>query len=433
MKIAIAGYGQEGEQNYLYYSRDPNNQLTIVDEKQSPDRLLPEGVPTILGEGAFSKLDGFDLVIRTAGLSPAKIQTNGKIWSATNEFFAKCPAKIVGVTGTKGKGTTASMIASMLESAGKKVWLVGNIGKPSLSVIDEVMAEDIVVYELSSFQLWDIDKSPNIAVITMIEQDHLDIHSDFDDYLIAKSNIVKYQSADDVVIYNNLNKYASAIASNASGRRVGYQDKSSIRVHDGYFWAGDTKLFSLDNLQLVGLHNIENACGAILAALQFTDDIDKMALGLASFKGLEHRLRFVDEVRGVKYYDDSISTTPGSAVAALKSFEGHKIIILGGSRKGSDFSELAEEMTKQDVFAFLIGQESTSIAAAFEMVGFMDFEILQTISMQDIVENVYKKASIGDVVLLSPAAASFGMFKNYVDRGNQFIESIKNLKNNEVR
>ncbi len=157
MKIAIAGYGVEGEANFAYWSKDPSNEIVIVDQKAIPDRPLPQGVATILAPNAFEQLDGFNLVIRTAGLPPRNIKTNGKIWSATNEFFAKCPADIIGVTGSKGKGTTASLIASILEAAGRKVWLVGNIGQPGLEVLDQIHPEDIVVYELSSFQLWDVE------------------------------------------------------------------------------------------------------------------------------------------------------------------------------------------------------------------------------------------------------------------------------------
>ena len=160
MKIAIAGYGLEGEENYKYWAAEGSHDITIVDEKEHPDRAIPEGVPTMLGAGVFERLQDFDLVIRTAGLSPFKIKTNGKIWSATNEFFEKSPAKIIGVTGTKGKGTTSSLIASIFEAAGKKVWLVGNIGTSAIEALERIGSEDIVVFELSSFQLWDLERSP---------------------------------------------------------------------------------------------------------------------------------------------------------------------------------------------------------------------------------------------------------------------------------
>ncbi|HMM62325.1 MAG TPA: Mur ligase family protein [Candidatus Saccharibacteria bacterium] len=161
MKIAIAGYGLEGKSNYQYYSKDPNNKIMIVDEKQ-PEGTLPSGVEVKVGAGVLNELQDFDLVIRTAGLDPKKIKTNGKIWSSTNEFFENCPAPIIGVTGSKGKGTTASLIASILRESGRNVHLVGNIGVPALDGLTDILDSDIVVYELSSFQLWDAVRSPHI-------------------------------------------------------------------------------------------------------------------------------------------------------------------------------------------------------------------------------------------------------------------------------
>jgi UDP-N-acetylmuramoylalanine--D-glutamate ligase len=427
MKVAIAGYGVEGESNYRYFSANPNNTITIVDQR-NPDLTIPTGVATIIDENAFSKLDDFDLVIRTAGLAPRKIKTKGRVWSATNEFFSKCPAKIIGVTGSKGKGTTASLIASILEAAGKKVWLLGNIGKPGLDVLDQISHDDIVVYELSSFQLWDIEKSPSIAVVLYIEQEHLDVHIDMNEYIGAKSNIAKFQSVDDVIIYNAENKYALDIAKLSSATyKIGYPNNASAHVREGKFYYGEQEICSINKLRILGKFNQMNACAAIDAIWQITSDINAVAKGVGAFTGLPHRLQFVRELDGVSYYDDSIATIPGAAIAAIKSFDMPKVVILGGSSKGSDFTDLAKSLVGTEVQAVLIGSEAHKISKALDVVGFNKYEIIEEPTMDKIVKRARELAVPGGVVLLSPAAASFGLFKNYTDRGNQFISAVNNL------
>jgi UDP-N-acetylmuramoylalanine--D-glutamate ligase len=426
MKIAIAGYGLEGESNYRYWSSSNDNIITIADQRQ-PDREIPENALTIIGDDAFANLQGFDLVIRTAGLAPGKIKTDGKIWSATNEFFAKCPAPIIGVTGSKGKGTTCSLITSILKESGKTVWLLGNIGKPGLDVLDQVQDSDIVVYELSSFQLWDLEKSPHISVVLFIELEHQDVHDTMDEYVLAKANITRYQNVNDTLIYNKNNKYAQSIANVSKAKAIGYQDELSAHVRDGNFYYGNQIICSVDVLQLVGEYNQDNACAAIDAIWEYTKDPEVIKRGLHEFTGLPHRLKFVREVNGTRYYDDSIATTPGSAIVALRSFSQPKVIILGGSSKGSDFTELGQELTNHDVKAILIGAEAENIANACRNAGFEKFEIMDNPTMVKVVNRAKEISESGGVVLLSPASASFGLFKNYVDRGDQFIAAVEAL------
>ncbi len=426
MKIAIAGYGIEGASNYRYYAADPANEIVIVDQRQ-PDAALPAEIATIIGDDAFSQLDGFDLVVRTAGLAPYKIKTDGQIWSATNEFFAKCPAPIIGVTGSKGKGTVASLVAGILKAAGRKVWLVGNIGVAALDVLDSVSSDDIVVYELSSFQLWDLERSPHTAVVLFIEQEHLDVHLDMDDYLNAKANIARYQTADDRLIYNQSNQFARAIADQSTAQKLGYIDSQSAHVKDGSFWYGEQIICSINVLQIIGSHNVENACAAINAVWALTQDRAAIEQGLGSFQGLPHRLKFVRELDGVAYYDDSIATTPSSAIAALRAFAQPKVIILGGSSKGSDFTQLGQELAQHNARAILIGAEAANIAHACQAAGFNDYEILEQATAKQFVERAQAVATPGSIVLLSPACASFGMFKNYSDRGDQFIAAVEAL------
>lgn len=427
MNIAIAGYGAEGKSSYEYYSR-LGHEITIADERENVEDI-PTGVATILGAGAFEKLDGFDIVIRTAGLAPSRIKTDGKIWSSTNEFFAKCPAPIIGVTGTKGKGTTSSLIASILRAGGRSAHLLGNIGTPALEELPKIMSEDIVVFELSSFQLWDIEKSPHIAVVLMIEPDHLNVHTDFDDYVNAKGNIRRYQASNDVCIYHPTNPYSKQIAQSSEvGKAVRYsiKDDGAVYVADDTFKQNEQNICSVDELQLLGKHNQENACAAISVAKELSISNEAIAQGLRDFKGLPHRLKFVKEVAGVKYYDDSISTTPSSAIAAIRSFSQPKLLILGGSSKGADFKELGDAIVQTNVKqSYLIGEEASRIAQALENVG-VRYEHWSG-GLTELVTHVAESAEAGDVVLLSPACASFDMFTSYGARGDQFIRAVEAL------
>jgi UDP-N-acetylmuramoylalanine--D-glutamate ligase len=433
MKIAIAGFGVEGQSNYTYWAKDPNNEIAIADEREAGNiPNLPENVPVLTGANIFNELQDFDMVIRTAGLAPHKITTNGRVWSATNEFFAKCPAPIIGVTGSKGKGTTSSLIASMLEAAGKKVWLVGNIGIAALDVLEHIQPEDFVVYELSSFQLWDAQRSPHTAVVLMIEQEHLDVHRSMEEYVDAKANITRWQTEDDLLVYNGENQYSVHIAELSKARKISFpaSDTAHVVEGEGMFKYGDQLICSVDELRIPGTHNLANAVAAIDAVWPITQDVEAIKTGLNSFKGLPHRLAYVATVHDVAYYDDSIATTPGSAIAALRAFPSQpKVIILGGSYKGSDFTELASELASQtqSTKAIVIGSEAPRIVEAFQAANFSDYEILENATAEAFTKRAAELAHPGGVVLLSPAAASFGLFKNYVDRGEQFIAAVQSL------
>ncbi len=343
----------------------------MADEREKVDNL-PENVTYQAG---FSGLENADLIVRSPSLPPKKIKTNGRIWSATNEFFANCPATIIGVTGTKGKGTTCSFISSILRAAGKTVHLVGNIGVPALDILPKIEKNDIVVYELSSFQLWDLQK------------------------------------------YNSQNEFSSSIADTSSAQKKEYPFVLSDDITSA--------------IRLPGKHNIDNACAAIAAVKSILPNVldDEIKRGLSEFTGLPHRLRFVAEKYGVKYYDDSISTTPGSAIAALKAFAEPKILILGGSDKGADYSELAQEIARQNVRLIIINGANADEIREVLREEKIDCEIVQLdmATMKEVAKSAKNKAQSGDVVILSPAAASFDMFKSYSDRGEQFVAAVEEL------
>lgn len=425
MKVAVVGYGIEGEQSYRYWTRRGDD-VTIVDEHESPSHAIPAHAKTILGQDALSKLSSFDLVVRTASLSPERIKTNGKVWSATNEFFARCPAPIIGVTGTKGKGTTCSLVASILRASGQKVYLVGNIGVAALSILDEVTEDDIVVYELSSFQLWDLERSPQVAAVLMIEADHLDIHRSFEDYIKAKMHITQHQTEKDFVIYHPTNQWSAEIAACSKGKKARYAiaDDKQVYIKSNKFYVQNKEICNVDALQLPGLHNRENACAAISIVLHFVGT-EYVESGLREFIGLPHRLKFVAERSGVQYYDDSIATTPGSAIAAIQSFGQRKILIIGGHDKGADYTPLIKLCRNRDVRVIAMGENRHQIK---ELCNNMEVSCkINNGCMKEVVKQAAEWAQPGDIVLLSPASASFDQYKSYSDRGEQFIKEVEKL------
>lgn len=440
MKVAIAGYGVEGKASFTYWCT-LGADVVIADERGEISDA-PEDAALILGTDAFSKLEDVDVIVRSPSVAPNKLPYGDKVWSATNELFAKCPAPIIGVTGTKGKGTTCSLIVSMLRSAGKTVHLVGNIGTPALEALPTITNEDVVVYELSSFQLWDIKKSPHIAVVLGIEPDHLDIHEDFDEYLTAKANIRRYQGQDEVCYYHPTNEFSHQIAMAGEwpedeeeqkiwqDQAFRYATTEAVYVQDGNFMMHGSIICSTSAVQLPGDFNIENACAAISAARSFTVDNDAVESGLRAFTGLPHRLKFVAEKNGVKYYDDNYSSAPSATIAAIHAFTEPEVLILGGYDKKINLSNLAIELSHQRNLkhVVLIGQTGPQLQELLQANGYDKVSLLDNHpSMQVIVRTAYENASPGDIIIMSPACASFDMFTNFTDRGNQFIKAVETL------
>ncbi len=427
MKVAIAGYGQEGEANYRYWQA-LGAQIAIFDEKE-PTCEVPEDVEAHIGPEVFSDLKGFDLVIRTAGLSPEKITTDGKIWSATNEFFKQCTTQIIGVTGTKGKGTTASLIVEILQAAGKTVHLVGNIGLPALSLLSKIEPEDIVVFELSSFQLWDLEKSPQTAVILMIEADHMDVHTSMEQYIRAKANIGIHQTPEDLLIFHPENTYSAEVASlsPAQKRRYCTPEGAYIAKPDPTLKIEGNVICSTAEVGLLGEHNLENICAAITASWKYTQNIDAIRRAVTAFKGLPHRLQAVYERDGVVYVDDSFSSAPGATVAAIKSFTQPEILICGGFDRGLDYTELAQSIVEQQNIkkVVLMGQTASSIAGSLDSVLFKQYELCESTNFSEVIGIAQSYVEAGDVVLLSPGCASFDMFQNFKQRGEQFAQIVR--------
>jgi UDP-N-acetylmuramoylalanine--D-glutamate ligase len=439
--IAILGFDREGQASYDYFvGLGVGDRVTICDQQM--DKQIPEGADSVLGDAYLDNLDRFDILVRTPGLKPSLILDKNpgvahKITSGTNEFFKVCPTQnIIGVTGTKGKGTTSTLIAKMLEASGKTVHLAGNIGDPMLSALPDIRPDDWVVLELSSFQLIDLQASPHIAVCLMVVPEHLDWHADFEEYVTAKEQLFARQLPGDVAIYYHDNANSQRIAHAGAGQKVSYCHSPGAEVIEGNITIDGRAVCRTDELQLLGEHNWQNVCAAVTAVWyaahsvvgsETEPDFEAMRSVLTSFAGLPFRLELVRELDGVKYYNDSFGTTPETAIVAIQAFTQPKVIILGGSDKGAGYDELAQAVKDGNVrCALLIGDQASKIQDALELVGFHDFK-LGGADMDTIINNATQAAQPGDVVLLSTGCASFGMFQNYKDRGNQFTAAVKAL------
>jgi UDP-N-acetylmuramoylalanine--D-glutamate ligase len=432
VKVAILGFDVEGRASYAYF-QGQGHAVAICD--QNPDLSVPEGAEVHLGENYLNDLDEFDLLVRTPGLHPRQIleknpTVGDKITTQTNEFFHVCPSKnIIGVTGTKGKGTTATLIAKLLEAAGNKVHLGGNIGIAPFELLKHgIEPDDWVVLELSNFQMIDLKASPHIAVCLMVAPEHLNWHVNMDEYIAAKQQLFRWQTPEDIAVYFGQNDYSRQVVSISEGQKIPYFEAPGAYVDHGEITIDGQSICRTDELKLLGAHNWQNVCAAITAVWQISHDIEAFRSVLASFSGLEHRLEFVREVDGVQYYDDSFGTTPDTAMVAIQAFPEPKIVILGGSDKGADYDDLAKSIATSNVHqAVLIGAQAERIRQALESAGFTATTPGGQ-SMTEIVQTARSVAKPGDVVLLSTACASFDMFKNYKDRGEQFKQAVSALQ-----
>lgn len=424
MNIAILGYGVEGESVYNYYhSKFPNAHFTAYDNNPEPKNAIPDGVEFVGGIKDFKGIIA-DVAVKTPAIPPWKVEVTGEVTTMTREFLKECPAPVIGVTGTKGKGTTSSLVKSILDAAGKKTWLVGNIGVGAFDVLAQVSPDDIVVYELSSFQLWDIDISPRVAVVLGIEPEHLDVHKDFDDYLNAKGHIAEYQRSSDMVIYKYTNGYSATIAKKSPAQNVPYLSEAGAHIKNGFFYFGDNKICSTEIMRIPGDHNKENACAAIAAVWQWVQDPVVIEKGLSEFEGLPYHIELIRELDGVKYYNDSFSTAPAATQVALKALPNPTVLIAGGYDRGYNYKEMADVILNQQNVkrVLLIGQTGPKVA---EYLPRELYEIGE--DFQSALNRAREAAVGGDIVLLSPGFASFDMFPNFTIRGQQFTELVNNL------
>ena len=407
---------------------------------EQAEHLEQLGCELHLGTDYLKDLDA-DVIFRTPGLRPdvpeiaACVDRGAVLTSEMEVFFEVCPCTIIAVTGSDGKTTTTTIIAELLKAAGKRVWVGGNIGHPLLCEADGMLATDYAVLELSSFQLMTMKHSPHIAVVTNLAPNHLDVHRDMAEYVAAKENIFRHQSGEDVAVFNADNDITAEQSRRAPGRARLFSRQGEVA--DGVFLRGEDivcrsggherVVMTTGDIKIPGVHNVENYMAAIAAVDGLVPD-EVIRRFAREFGGVEHRIELVRTYRGVRYYNDSIASSPSRTIAGLRSFHEKVILIAGGYDKHIPFDVLGPEIVEHVKLLVLCGATADKIRAAVENApGYEPGkpEILDVTPFTAAVEAARDRAQPGDVVTLSPACAAFDQFKNFAERG-KFFKSIVN-------
>lgn len=436
-RIAVLGLGVSNQplvKLLLSYGCD----VIGCDRTENPDSAVLEleksGAKLRLGEGYLDGLEA-DIVFRTPGMHPnipalVKLRDNGaKITSEMEVFFELCPCKIIAVTGSDGKTTTTTLISEMLKAAGKTVWLGGNIGTPLLPVCRQMQAEDYAVVELSSFQLMDMERSAGVAVVTNLSPNHLDVHKDMQEYVDAKKNIFAYQKATDKLIVNRDNDITNQLIGAGETRKFSRQEKTDVWCDGTTIYRGETPVLNAEDIFLPGVHNIENYMAAMLAVEGLVPDAVVCQVA-KTFGGVEHRIELVRIKDGVKFYNDSIASSPSRTIAGLRSFNQKVILIAGGYDKQIPFDVLGPEVCGRVKALFLNGATADKIRQAVENTPGYTPGSPQIVVCADFADAVKKAAAAAqpdDVVLMSPACAAFDQFKNFMERGKFYKKLIMEL------
>lgn len=405
MKIALLGYGKEGKSAEQYFKSHYKDAIIDIFENFDYEDIKQRDYSS------------YDIILRSPSVPPLHLSNES---SVTRYFFEHCPCPIIGVTATKGKGTTCSFVKTLLDAHHEDAYLVGNIGEPAIDSLDQLTKGSVVVYEMSSFQLWDLEKSPHIAVLGQLEPDHLNVHEDYADYLNAKANITKYQTEDDYLIYYQKNPETTKIASVSKAKKIPYPFEVSNKIKEA--------------ITLPGEHNLDNALAAIAAVASYKNISPDEYLsnyeteiieGLKNFKGLPHRLEFLREINGVKYYDDNFSTNPSSTRVAVNAFKNDDLTVIIGGRDKTNYEDLPEiyEILKapQIKHIVLLGESGTELNDRYK-----DSRFNLVNSLKEAVITA-KNLTKNGIILMSPAAASFDMFKNVYDRGQKFQDLVNSL------
>ncbi len=448
-KVAIIGLGVSNLPllDYLY---EKKANVTIFDEreyneipKDTLEKITNYGFTTHFGEDCLQHLTNFNVIFRSPSCLPTKPElvkeaNRGALVTTEIELLMEmCPGKVIGITGSDGKTTTTSLINHILQKAGYRTFLGGNIGTPLFTKLPEMTPEDIVVLELSSFQLMGMEISPQIAVITNITPNHLNIHKDYQEYIDSKKNIFKFQDENGILVLNYDNEITKACAKEAKGKVIFFS--SQTKLDNGYIVDEDVikecddkirkHILNTDDVILKGNHNYQNIATAIAATASLVDT-ETAVKAIKEFKPVEHRIEFIKEIHGVKWYNDSASSSPSRTLSGLNAFKENIVLIAGGYDKNLDYTPLAKPIVEKVKTLILIGQTSGKI---YEVVKRelekenKNLDIYMCETLEETVSIAKKNVKSGEVVLFSPASASFDMFKNFADRGNQFKDLVKAL------
>lgn len=451
-KVAVLGLGISNIPAIIYLNKlgaeiYAHDKIEILEDKHCKIKNL-NNIKFYLGENYLKDLDKVDYIIRSPGVKPFlpeienAISLGVKLTSEIELLIEFAPCKIIGITGSAGKTTTTTIISKILNEAGYNVFLGGNIGIPLFTKLDEIKKDDIIVVELSSFQLMTMKKSPNISVITNIYEDHLDYHRSFKEYVEAKTNIFMYQNKNDICILYEDSKFTHNFESIIKERKIRnsllYFSENKITNNGAYIYDGNiyyrennttTHIIKITDLKLRGNKNYLNVCSAICAVKSFVET-NNIVKSLKNFNGVEHRIEYITNKNGVAYYNDSISTTPGKAIAALTAFDEKIILIAGGYNKNLDYSKIGGYIIKSCKKVILLGETKKKIYKS--IVGNKNYnkdhiEIIMVNSLDEAVYIANIKSEKGDIVVMSPASASFDMFNNYKERGNMFKALVNKL------
>ena len=418
--------------------------VTACDRRSAEDlgenytELEKLGVKFNLGDGYLNNLSG-DMIFKTPGMrydvpELLKAKENGSIVTSEMEvFFEVCPSHIIAVTGSDGKTTTTTLIHKMMTDAGYKTWLGGNIGNPLLTDTEKMKENDWVILELSSFQLHTMRKSPEIAVITNISPNHLDMHKDYKEYIYAKKNIMLYQNEGDTLIVNADNQVTADIGKSANGavKYFSRNGMADVYLDGNIIKRGIVEILNIKDIKIPGMHNVENYMAAIAAVSGLVSK--EVIVNVAkTFGGVEHRIELVRTLDGVKYYNSSIDSSPNRTINTLRVFPNKVIMIAGGKDKGIPYDEIGPALAEHVKVLILIGATSDKIQEALDAEinktgNGKDIEVIRATSYEDAVNTARSKAHDGDVVLLSPASTSFDMFRNFEERGNLFKKIVNEL------